>query len=156
MYSLTDEIRMNADWAVKVQAQIDGLTALQGQLRSVENEMQWLLDTMHSAEGRGEIEAGWQSEQTWRDVLMEVSHHVWITLEGRVDAKVVPGGGCGQCHLMVAHLAYLAGRVYEQAESQVVDELRPITPVDIWRALSELRTMIQTLGMVLTSFGGLK
>jgi len=158
MYSLTDEVRMDEEWANLVRLQIKGMDMLSSQLGNVDEGLQWLRDTLLCTRKWGPDTNIWGHETTWRTELRAVAHKLWT--EGpQITPNVVPDGHFTSLRLLSEQASALAGRIYEQYDPEYIeDELSPVGLADIDKLRTEINTVRMTINMVVLTlrFGGVK
>lgn len=159
MYSLTDEVRMNEEWANRIRLQIKGIDILSGQLGNVDDSLRFLRDVIDNTEYYGADKPIRGHQATCREELRVLTHQMW-TAGPQITPNVVPDGHFNSLRMISDRASELAGRIYEQYDPEYVhDELSPVGLADIEKLRTEINTIRMTLNMVtltLNNYGGIK
>lgn len=158
MYSLTDEVRMNEEWANRIRLQIKGMEMLSWQLGNVDESLRFLRDVIDNTEFYGADKPIRGHQTTWREELRVLTHQMWT--EGpQILPDVVPDGHFRSLRMLSEQASALAGRFYEQYDPEyIADELSPVGFADIDKLRTEINTVRMTINMVTLTLkhGGIK
>lgn len=158
MYSLTDEVRMNEEWANRIRLQIKGMEMLSAGLGALDNSLRYLRDVVENTESYGADTCVSHHLHTWREELRFMTHEMWT--EGpQILPDIVPHGHFTSLRMLDEQASALAGRFCEQYDPEYIeDELSPVGLADIDKLRTEINTIRMTLNMVTLTLknGGIK